>query len=62
MESQQYERFQEQLHLFQRFRNGQSNGLLYTKVLMAIRESVIPLLSTTYIEGIETRAQRKEVT
>ena len=29
---------------------------------MAIRESVIPLLSTTYIEGIETRAQRKEVT
>lgn len=29
---------------------------------MAIRESVIPLLSTNYVEGIGTRTQREEVT
>lgn len=38
MASQRYERFQEQLHLFQRFRNRQSNGLIYTKVLMAYND------------------------
>ena len=28
---------------------------------MAIRESVIPLLSTNYIEAIEIRTQREEM-